>query len=52
MTRGYPQARSLDVLFVTYGGGHVQMVLPVAHRLALDLTRNWSFIQPRPEPVA
>lgn len=34
MTRGYPQAGSLDVLFVTYGGGHVQMVLPVAHRLA------------------
>ncbi|MBD1205162.1 MAG: hypothetical protein H9533_13660 [Rhodobacteraceae bacterium] len=33
MTRGYPLPGSLDVLFVTYGGGHVQMVLPVAQRL-------------------
>ena len=33
MIRGYPSADCLDVLFVTYGGGHVQMVLPVAKRL-------------------
>jgi hypothetical protein len=33
MTRGYPSPRSVEVLFVTYGGGHVQMVLPVAKRL-------------------
>lgn len=33
MTRGYPRPGSIDVLFVTYGGGHVQMVLPVAERL-------------------
>lgn len=33
MTRGYPSPGSMDVLFVTYGGGHVQMVLPVAERL-------------------
>ena len=28
--RGYPESGTTDVLFVTYGGGHVQMVLPVA----------------------
>lgn len=33
MTRGYPRRGSVDVLMVTYGGGHVQMVLPVAMRL-------------------
>ena len=31
--RGYPAPNSIDVLFVTYGGGHVQMVLPVAQAL-------------------
>jgi hypothetical protein len=31
--RGYPASSSTDVLFVTYGGGHVQMVLPVAQAL-------------------
>lgn len=33
MKRGYPQPNSVDVLFVTYGGGHVQAVLPVAQAL-------------------
>lgn len=33
MTRNYPRPESLDVLFVTYGGGHIQMVLPVALQL-------------------
>lgn len=31
--RSYPAPGSADVLFVTYGGGHVQMVLPVAQAL-------------------
>ncbi|MFT7493376.1 MAG: hypothetical protein ACI9RO_000822 [Alteromonas macleodii] len=31
--RSYPIPGSVDVLFVTYGGGHVQMVLPVAQAL-------------------
>ncbi|MDG1463050.1 MAG: hypothetical protein P8R04_05710 [Gammaproteobacteria bacterium] len=31
--RSYPAPGSVDVLFVTYGGGHVQMVLPVAQAL-------------------
>ncbi|MDF1721075.1 MAG: hypothetical protein P1U65_10405 [Minwuia sp.] len=31
--RGYPKAGSADVLFVTYGGGHVTMVVPVAREL-------------------
>ena len=30
---GYPESGTTDVLFVTYGGGHVQMVLPVAQAL-------------------
>lgn len=33
MTRCYPVPGSVEVLFVTYGGGHVQMVIPVAKRL-------------------
>lgn len=31
--RGYPQPGTTDILFVTYGGGHVQMVVPVARAL-------------------
>jgi len=31
--RKFPEPGSIDVLFVTYGGGHVQMVLPVASEL-------------------
>ncbi|QIE47922.1 UDP-glycosyltransferase (plasmid) [Pseudohalocynthiibacter aestuariivivens] len=31
--RGYPQSGSLDVLFVSYGGGHIQAILPVAQAL-------------------
>lgn len=34
MSRAFPKAGSVDVLFVAYGGGHVQMVLPVAKALA------------------
>ncbi|KKM48974.1 hypothetical protein LCGC14_1557210, partial [marine sediment metagenome] len=33
IARGYPESGSLDVLFITYGGGHVEAVLPVAHAL-------------------
>ena len=33
LMRGYPESGNMDVLFVTYGGGHVQMVLPVAQAL-------------------
>lgn len=31
--RGYPKRGEIDVLFVSYGGGHVQMVVPVARKL-------------------
>ena len=31
--RSYPARGEIDVLFVTYGGGHVQMVVPVARKL-------------------
>lgn len=40
MTRGYPRPGSIDVLFVTYGGGHVQMVMPVAERLRSEGVRT------------
>ena len=30
MSRGFPAKSVLDVLFVAYGGGHIQMVMPVA----------------------
>lgn len=33
MTKGFPEKGTVDVLLVTYGGGHVQMVLPVAQEL-------------------
>lgn len=29
----FPKSGSVDVLFVTYGGGHCRMVIPVAHEL-------------------
>lgn len=47
--RGYPEPSSIEVLFVTYGGGHVQMVLPVAQALhaprdsSLRLSHNYRY---------
>ncbi len=31
--RGLPEPGTLDVLFVAYGGGHIQAIVPVAHAL-------------------
>lgn len=31
--RGLPEPRTLDVLFVAYGGGHIQTIVPVAQML-------------------
>ena len=28
--RGLPDPETLDVLFVSYGGGHIEAILPVA----------------------
>ena len=32
----YPADKQIDFLFVTYGGGHVKMVLPIAEKLLKD----------------
>ena len=31
--RGLPEPGTLDVLFVAYGGGHIQAIVPVAQRM-------------------
>ena len=31
--QSYPADQQIDFLFVTYGGGHVKMVLPIAEKL-------------------
>ena len=31
--RGMPEPKTLDILFVAYGGGHIQSVVPVAKTL-------------------
>ena len=31
--RYLPKPKTLDVLFVAYGGGHIQTIIPVARRM-------------------